>query len=423
MKHFVLVDCNNFYVSCERLFNPKIEGKPVVVLSNNDGCVVSRSQEAKQLGIKMGEPMFKIRDFCRQRGVIVYSSNYQIYGNISSRIMHTLFTMAPEIQIYSIDEAFLTFPKTYDRDFVYNHCVDIRRTIKKWVGIPISVGIGPTKTLAKAANKCAKKDRIRGIFDLSCPKLQEKVLKDFPIEDIWGIGRGLSARLHAVGIYTAEEFRQMEPTFVRRKLGVVGERMLWELRGISCLPLEEQAAAKQSITCSRSFGCTVTKESDLAEALATFVNTACIKLRKQESCAQALCVFLEAVLDEAQGTRQHFSTTMSFSMPSSDTPYVIAAAHCCLAHLFRDGQKYKKCGVILIDILPEMNVVPDLFLGPIHPKRTKLMKTVDALNDHFGKNTLFYAAMGVSPHWKMRSTKRSLHYTTEWEELPIVKAC
>lgn len=421
MNHFILVDCNNFYVSCERLFNPAIESKPVVVLSNNDGCVISRSQEAKRLGIKMGEPMFKIRDFCKQRNVFVYSSNYQMYGDISQRIMQTLSSLAPEMQIYSIDEAFLTFPKTYDGNFIYNHCSEIRHIIKKWIGIPVSIGIGPTKTLAKAANKQAKKDRARGLFDLSSPSLQCEILKEFPIEDIWGIGRGCTAKLHALGIYTAEEFRNMEPTFVRRKMGVVGERILWELRGISCLPLEE-TVSKQSITCSRSFGSVVTEETDLGEALATFVNTACIKLRKQRCSAQAMSIFLESYLDAQAGTRQYFTTTLSFPLPTNDTPYIITAAKKCLAHLFRPNQRYKKCGVILIDILPEANVIPDLFLGPIDPKRNKLMQTVDALNTRFGKNKLFYAAMGINPHWKMRSTMRSLRYTTEWEELPVVKA-
>lgn len=420
MSYFVLVDCNNFYVSCERLFNPWLEGRPVIVLSNNDGCVVARSQEAKRLGFKMGDPFFKIKDFCRHRNVIVYSSNYQLYGDLSQRVMHILTEIAPDIQIYSIDEAFMTFPADTNPQDLIAQCAEIRRIIKKWVGIPTSIGIAKTKTLAKVANDLAKKDP-HGIFDLSSPGIHQEILQKTPVGDVWGIGSSTKAKLNAIGIHTAWEFREMDPPFVRHKLGVVGERMMWELRGISCLPLEE-ASAKKSISCSRSFGKTVTEVSDLAEALSTYINTACIEMREQNSCVKAMCVYLEAVLDAQAGTRRHFSTVISFPLATNDTPQLITAGKRCLFHLFCEGQRYKKCGIILLDLIPECQVIPDLFIDGQNPKRQHLMKTVDVLNSRFGKNTLFYAAMGTNPQWKMRSDKCSRHFTTSWEDLANVRA-
>lgn len=419
---FVLVDCNNFYVSCERVFNPKLEGRPVIVLSNNDGCVVARSREAKQLKIAMGEPFFKIRDLCKQRDVVVFSSNYELYGDFSQRVMRILAEMAPEIQIYSIDEAFLKFPEgMFEKDLVA-HCVEIRRKIKQWVGIPTSIGIAPTKTLAKAANDLAKKDLLHGVFDLSSLSMQEEVLKKYPVGEIWGVGSKLKTRLHALNVFTAWEFRNMEPALIRRQMGVVGERMLWELRGVSCLPLEEEASPRKSITCSRSFGETVLEQTDLGEALATYAASACTKLRQQNSCAQAVCVFLETIVDAHAGTRQHYSSVFTFTSPTNDTPQVIHGAKHCLAQLFCKGQRYKKCGVILLDLLPEASVLPDLFLGTPNPKRRRIARTIDEINARLGKNTLFYAAMGTNPHWKMRRERSSRCYTTHWDGLAIVKA-
>lgn len=420
-NHFVLVDCNNFYVSCERLFNPKLEGRPVIVLSNNDGCVVARSQEAKQFGIAMGEPFFKIKEFCRQRDILVYSSNYQMYGDISQRIMQILSELAPEIQVYSIDEAFLTFPATLSPDILLEQCFEMRRLIKKWVGIPTSIGIAPTKTLAKVANAVVKKNRSLGVFSLCDPARQQQILADFPVGDIWGIGSRLKARLQGLGIFTALEFRDKDSHFIRREMGVVGERMLWELRGMSCLPLEEPCA-KQSISCSRSFGCTVTCESDLAEALATYVTRACEKLRGQGSCAKALHVYVEVLLDAQTGTRGHESRIVSFTVPTNDTPQMINAAKRCLKQLFCEGKRYKKCGVVLMDLIPEESIIPDLFLPAISPQRQHLMHTVDALNARFGKNKLFYGAMGVENGWKMRRDQRWSCSTGEWGKLPVVRA-
>lgn len=421
MQYFVLVDCNNFYASCERMFNPRLEGRPVIVLSNNDGCIVARSQEAKKLGLKMGEPFFKIKDFCSQHRVAVFSSNYALYGDLSQRVMQVLADRSPDIEIYSIDEAFLTYPETMPEEILVAQCLETRCIVKKWVGIPTSIGLAPTKTLAKVANDLAKKDRTKGFFNLCSPAVQQAILKDYPVGDVWGIGGGLQTRLNAIGIHTAAQFREMEPAFVRKKMGVVGERMLWELRGISCLPLEKMQPRK-SITCSRSFGRAISKPEQLAEALATYVNTACIKLRKQNCCAQALCVYLEPVFNFETGSRCPCSITKAFTVPTNDTPQIISAAKHCLKYLFKEGVRYKKCGILLLDLIAENNIIPDLFLGGLDPKRQQVLQTVDALNARFGKNTLFYGAMGTDPQWKMRSDRRSRHYTTSWEELALARA-
>lgn len=420
MSYFILADCNNFFVSCERLFNPRLEGRPVVVLSSNDGCVISRSQEAKKMGIKMGEPYFKVRDFCDRMKVSVFSSNYKLYGDISQRVMDVLLSAAEEIEIYSVDEAFLKFSDSIVAEDMYQLCVELKRKVKRWVGIPISLGIAPTKTLAKVSNDMAKKDRSIGVFDLTSPALQKEVLKDYPVGEIWGIGSRLSERLHAVEIRTAWEFREAEPTFIRRKMGVVGERMLWELRGISCIPLDEPAP-KKNICFSRAFGKTVGDPLELAEALSTYVCGACVKLRAQNSCAGAIVVFLEAVLDAKEGSRRHYGMTESFPQPTNDTPEIITAAKHCLKRMFIKNERYKKCGIILVDLIPEDLVVPDLFLGSLCPKRRKLMDVVDALNIHYGKNTLFYGSSGIGKPWKTRFEKLSQDYTG-WDGLAVAFA-
>lgn len=420
MNHYILADCNNFYVSCERLFNPSLEGKPVIVLSNNDGCVVARSQESKRLGIKMGDPYFQIKELCRLERVHVYSSNYRLYGDISRRVMEVLSEQAPEIEIYSIDEAFLKFPASFPAADLTTFCSDLRRLIKRWVGIPVSLGIAPTKTLAKVANDLAKKEP-NGVFSLSAPEVRKEVLHHYPIEEVWGIGSRLAKRLHSLGIYTTEDFYQANPSAIRSNMGVVGERMLWELRGVSCLELEEPAP-KKSITCSRSFGRIVTDPQELAEALASFVHNACAKMRRQGSCAKALYVYLEAMIEPGQRARRQYCTTLHFPQATHDTGQVITAAKQGLERLYCRHERYKKCGVILLDLIPENLVIPDLFLGGINPKRKAAMQIMDAINLHFGKNTLFFGAMGIDPSWKMRSDRSSQHNSTGWNRLPIAKA-
>lgn len=411
-KQYMLVDCNNFYASCERLFNPRLEGMPVVVLSNNDGCVVARSQEAKQLGIRMGEPYFKSKEFFRVHNVQVFSSNYQLYGDLSQRVMMVLAERAPEMEIYSIDEAFLAYSES---ETLFPIAVKLQQLIKKWVGIPTSIGIGPTKTLAKVANDLAKKNKRDYVCNLSVES--QKTLQNYPIEDVWGIGAGFQAKLFAMGVRTAADFCALDPCVVKSKMGIVGERILWELRGVSCLPLRI-VEPKQTIACSRSFGKTVSALSELEEATATFVNTACIKLRKQHCAASALTVYVETLADP--GLRTHNSRTVAFPLATSDTAEMITAAKQCLKKLFYNRERYKKCGVILLDLIPESQVLPDLFQSIPDARRKACQQAIDIINSRFGKNTLFYAAMGVNPQWKMRSEKRSRRYTTDWNELALV---
>lgn len=420
MGSFALVDCNNFYVSCERLFNPSLEGKPVVVLSNNDGCVVARSQEAKRLNIKMGDPYFKIKDFCSKYNVIVFSSNYQLYGDISQRVMEILTSWAPEIEVYSIDEAFLKFPQMPVHD-LERSCSDIRTKVKKWVGIPISVGMATTKTLAKVANHHAKKDP-SGIFNLLSQAKRMSVLDAFPVDEVWGIGSANRQKLHALGVQTALDFARMDPVAIRRSMGVIGERMVWELRGTSCLPLEDIHEPKQSITCSRSFGKRVTDLRELSEALATFVHSACETLREQQSCAQGVYVFLEAMVDPQSPARRHYNMAVRLPMPTNDTSLVIAAAKRSIELLYNKSEVYKKCGVILLDLIPDNSIFPDLFEQGQHPKRHRLMHTLDAINARHGKESLFFAAMGTSPSWKMKSNRRTRCYSTSWTDLAFAKA-
>lgn len=416
---YVLVDCNNFYVSCERVFNPKLEKKAVIILSNNDGIIVARSQEAKKLGIALGEPFFKVRDFCMLHKVIHYSSNYQLYGDFSNRIMKMLGDLAPKIQVYSIDEAFLFFSKEAEPKNLVQYCKAVRNRIKRWIGIPVSMGIGPSKTLAKVANKIAKKNDA-GVFDIRSSEVQQEVLPRLPVGDIWGIGRNWNEKLHGLGVYTAEEFRSMNPVFVRKQMGVGGERICRELQGISCFSLDETVESSKSIICSRSFSAAVMDLSYLLEAISTYAALACEKLRSQQLCASAVTVWTEALFCAKNGKRLGFSGTSSFINPTQDTPQVITSAKNIVRELFKEGKRYKKCGIILLDLIPEKNVVPDFFLERENPKKARALKTIDFLNEKLGRDTIFYASMGIDRPWKMRCENRTKRYTTCWNELALV---
>lgn len=367
----------------------------------------------------MGVPFFEIKNLSLRHDVITFSSNYQLYGSISQRVMNALKMFSSDVQIYSIDEAFLLFPDGMSEETVIEVCEEMRAAIKRWMGMPISVGIGPTKTLAKAANRLAKKS-VRGVVSLSRAEERERFLKDFPVGDVWGIGHRLQMHLKGMGLYTAWDFLQAEPTLIRKKFGVVGERMLWELRGVGCLPLVEEYAPKQSICSSRSFGVTLRELGPMQEAIATHAATVCEKLRKQNSSAEAISVFAESLVDPQTGSRKHYAATAVLALPTNDTPTMIAAAKDLLATLFSPQQRYKKCGVIVMGIQDERSIAPDLFIPCPDPKRRRLAGIIDGINTRFGKETLFYASMGTDPIWKMKSERRSRRYTTSWEELVLV---
>lgn len=405
-----LVDCNNFYVSCERLFNPKWENRPVVVLSNNDGCVVARSKEAKALGIPMGAPAFEYKHLFETQKVVVLSSNYTLYGDLSYRVMQILGECTSEIEIYSIDEAFLRLE--------HHQPEAIRARIKQWVGIPVSIGVAATKTLAKAASEIAKKTT-SGVFTIN-EENRDQVLSEIPVEDVWGIGRRHAEKLNNVGIYTAKQFCDQEDEWIKKKFTVVGLRMAWELRGISCLEISEVSEKKKSIMSSRSFSILLENFEEVAEALSSYVATAAERLRNQESHACALEVFITT---SPHNDKPYYANRihLTFPEPTDYTPEMISWAKAGLKAIFKPGYFYKKAGVLLMDISDKNSYQPDFFdPAPVSDKRKKLISLVDHLNRQSGKKTLSFAAEGqkaADPHRKRGRNSTTPHYTTAWQDL------
>lgn len=418
-KLIALVDCNNFYVSCERVFNPKLEKRPVVILSNNDGCVVARSKEAKELGIPMGAPAFQYGDMFRKNGVVVYSSNYALYGDMSGRVMSTLAQFSPDMQIYSIDEAFLSIEGVNAQEIA----PIIRSTVLQWTGIPVSVGVSLTKTLAKVANKCAKKEaKGPGYFVLDDPKRIESCLKKMPVEDVWGIGGQIGQFLYRHGVRTAWEFAQCDDIWLKKHLTVVAVRMAWELRGHSCLELEEAPAPKQSIMSSRSFGTPISDFDALAESIATYTATAAEKLREQGSLASCLEVFLTTSPHRPGGWYAN-KAHIVLPEPTAYTPTLITYAKMALSRIYRKGYLFKKTGVLLSGLVPADCYQADLF-AIHHPSRQKqqaLSALVDKVNRQHGYDILKYAAEGISQGWRMKRGRCTKRFTTRWDELLTVK--
>lgn len=418
MSIFALVDCNNFYASCERVFQPALNKKPVVVLSNNDGCVVARSNEAKALGIPMGALWHHYKELCETNNVAVFSSNYALYGDMSQRVMDCLSTFTPDVEVYSIDEAFLGLDSFGHRALI-EYASQMRRTVRQWTGIPVSIGLGPTKTLAKVANHVAKKRTKTGVFDLCDRAAQDDILPTISVQDIWGIGSRWGARLNALGIQTAADLRDTKPQTIGKALNVVGERIVLELRGTACLSLETPEPKKQ-IMCSRSFGYGVTAKSELLEAVSSYAARAAEKLRFQDSRAGGVYVFLQTNRFRVQAPQYQGNRTYTFSHPTSDTREIIHAARQGIGSLYRSGFTYKKCGLMLLDISSAETHQPDLFAPVDYQQPEKLMNLVDRLNGRMGQNTLFFAAQGTKRRWRMRQNLRSPRYTSRWEELPQV---
>ncbi|MBD1877219.1 Y-family DNA polymerase [Nodosilinea sp. FACHB-131] len=407
-----LVDCNNFYVSCERVFDPRLRDKPVVVLSNNDGCVVARSNEVKTLGIPMGAPVFKLRSQIQAHNIQVYSSNYTLYGDLSRRVMQTLEQFTPEVEVYSIDEAFLGL--SGDVDAI---ATQLRQTVQQWTGIPVSVGVAPTKTLAKVANHIATKST--GVCVLETPST---VLADLPVGELWGIGHRLSDRLHQQGIETALQLRDVELSWVRQQMGVVGVRLVQELRGISCLPLDLCPAPRKSCCMSRSFGRPVTAIAELKEAVATYAARAAAKVRRDELKAGVVTVFITTNRFKPSEPQYSNSAVVQLPQPENDMFTLVQAALRAVEWLYRPGYQYKKAGVLLTELSPASVVQTDLFSNLAQQeKREALMRTVDSLNRQFGVGTVFYAAEGIEKGWQMRTMLRSPGYTTRWGDLLLVR--
>lgn len=416
MTMFALVDCNNFYASCERVFNPRLEGKPVVVLSNNDGCIIARSNEAKKLGIPMGAPFFEWEKICKKNQIAVFSSNYELYGDMSQRVMTLLTQCCPAIEIYSIDEAFLSLENLPNEDLI-NFARNISILIKKNTGLPVSVGIGTTKTLAKLANQLAKQQSQHNAYYLNENNMA--VLKDIPIEKIWGVGKRLAIRLRSLNLQSAHDLKEADPKNLRAKFSVVMEKMIYELRGISCLSLESVQPRKQ-IICSRSFSKSITELAELEEAISHYTAIASAKLRKQHSLASALSVFLHTNFFRKEDLQYENSACCTFHLPTADTGYIISVAKKTLAQLFRRGYRYQKTGIILLDLVPDTRQQFDLF-NQHSEKNVTLMQTVDQINQAYGKNTVFHGAEGVARAWQIKFSKRSFRYTTRWDEILKVK--
>lgn len=418
-KVFALVDCNNFYASCERVFRPKLRNVPVVVLSNNDGCVIARSKEAKQLGIPMGAPAFKYAEIFRQQGVAVCSSNYTLYGDMSSRVMQTLSRFSPDIQVYSIDEAFLLFEPHRAKEV----SGELRKTVQKWTGIPVSVGIAPTKTLAKVANHCAKKNtESDGVFLLVDPALQESILRELPVGEVWGIGRQIAETLNRHSIRTAWQLREAEDGWIKKHLSVVGLRTVWELRGVSCLELEDAPQSKKSIMCAKSFGRPVFELCELEEAVAAYMARAAEKVRLQKSVAGFIQVFLTTnphQFEEYYGNRAQ----VVLPQPTAYTPDLIHYAKQALKSIFVPGLRYKKAGVLLGGFEAEGGFQLDLFEANDHllEKQRAIMSLMDKANKQYGKKVLRMAAEGAKQPWKARASSCSPRFTTQWDELVKVR--
>lgn len=422
MTLFALVDCNNFYASCERAFDPTLRGKPLVVLSNNDGCVVSRSAEAKQLGIKMGVPWFEIKDLERKAGLIAKSSNYALYGAMSNRVMGILREMSPRQEIYSIDESFLDVTGIADPE-------ELGRQMKartlQWAHMPVCVGIASTKTRAKLANAVAKKaTRLHGVFNIErlTATQENSLLSKIPVNDVWGVGHRITKRLEQIGVRTALELRNADSDLIRERFGVVLSRTVEELKGKSCLHLEDVRPANRQIMNSRSFGRLVTDLGELREAVVMHATRAAEKLRTEGCAAGGVYVFIQSNPFREQDRQYLASRYISLTTVTQDTRRITGAALQGLEDMYVPGINYKKAGVMLLDLVDHSAQQADLFSECDSPKSERLMGVLDGLNRRFGSGTAVFAGSGLSRTWAMRSDMKSRNYTTRWEEIPVAHA-
>ena len=432
-----LVDCNNFYVSCERVFNPSLRGKPVVVLSNNDGCIIARSNEAKALGIPMGAPLHLYKTLIKQNKIFTYSSNYTLYGDMSSRVMSVLNYFISNIEIYSIDEAFLNL-KNFNIQSLQDEMFKIRERIYQWTGIPVSIGIGPTKTLAKLANKIAKKNSSNGVYILTVSTQLTHILSDMKLEDIWGVSKGWGNRLRSIGINNPRQLQQANPRQIRTLISVVGERIIYELRGQPCLALEE-VNNKKSITVSRSFGNMINDKDSLKKALANYAARAAEKLRYQDSVCGGIYVFINTNRFRERDLQYSNSATINFDELTDSTTIIIEKSFKLLENLYRPKYNYKKIGITLLGLKQKDDGSSDNYIiqgslfihnadQQIHMSRScDRMKLIDNINAKMGKMTIFHGSQGVIRNsrniksepdkWRMRSCYKSPFYTTNWDDI------
>jgi DNA polymerase V len=415
---YALVDCNNFYASCERVFQPSLKGRAIVVLSNNDGCIVARSNEAKALGIGMGTPYFKAKRIIEKNNVKVFSSNYTLYGDMSARVMETLGNFTPEMEIYSIDEAFLNLAG-FSRDLT-EYGREIRDTVAKWTGMGVSVGIAETKTLAKVANRLAKKsERANGVLDLVDSPHLAVALERTDVGDVWGVGRKTAKKLNGVGIVNALQLRDVDIGWVKKTFGVTGERTVYELRGVQCHVLEEQPSPQKAITVSRSFGKEIETCEELKHAVAKYIARAGEKLRQQKLAAGTITVF--AMTNRFDKNNRYYNAdTVAFPAATIDTCEMLANAMRSVEMIYRDGARFKKAGVMLGGLVDEKKVQRTLFDKADQSKLNQLMRTIDTINKKMDK-PVTWAAEGFDQPWLTKFEHRSKRYTTNWKELPVVQ--
>ena len=418
---YALVDANNFYVSCQRAFSASLHNRGVIVLSNNDGCVIARSNEVKGL-IKMGQPFFECKELIEQHQLVVFSSNYPLYADISNRIMAILAECSPLLEIYSIDEAWLELTPLSIPDLTaYGH--EIRVRVRQLTGIPVSVGIAGTKTLAKLANEIVKKHPLyAGVLDLSHLSAQDidRHLEAVPVDDVWGIGVKYGQFLRSESIFTAKELRDADDTWIRKHLTVVGQRIVLELRGIACIPLEPEPQVKKGIMSAKTFGREIMSREELEEAVANYTARAAEKLRSQHSLTSCISVFMQTDQFKQNSPQYSASLTRRLPFPTAFTPDLIKQAREAVRAMYRLGYAYRKAGVYLSKIVPDESLQPDLFGGfslPLHYKQMRLMSIVDVINKVYGRDTLFFAIQGITRSWKMQQRKLSPHFTTRWSEL------
>lgn len=416
-----IADCNNFYASCERVFQTKYQCTPIVVLSNNDGCAIAMSKEAKLLGVKMGTPFFMLKELIAKHQIKVFSSNYTLYGETSTRVMATIGALVPEYEIYSIDEIFFdltTFQKHYD---IFEYCKEMKYVIMRNTRIPISIGVAPTKTLAKAANKLAKKRFTDiGVCVMEDQHTVKELLKDFDVGDIWGIGRQHEKLLKLHGFDTAVKLMNAPDAWVRKNLSVVGLRLVNELRGFSCIALEEITPKKKNMCVSRSFGNMLEDLCTLEESVTTHANRASEKLRNEGSNCSSVTVFLLTNQFREDLPQYSASKEVLLPFPSNDTANIIKAAHQALKLIYRPGFKYKKCGIFVNDLTPAGDVQLNLFVEQDTDKKKSLNNTLDLLNKKYGKGTLKYAIQGTKNEWKLRADNLSPSFTTKLTDVPII---
>jgi DNA polymerase V len=421
MRSIALIDVNNFYVSCERVFNPKLAGKPVVVLSNNDGCAVARSNEVKALGVAMGTPWFKLKDLVKQHGIIGLSSNYALYADMSNRVMSILHAFSPNQEVYSIDESFLDLSGFGSRDLI-QYGQQMRKRILKWTGLPVSVGIASTKTLSKLANHCAKKrPAFNGVCNFNTmPDLElDTLLAQLDVGEIWGIGRKLAPQLQALGFNSVLDLKRASPQRIRQQFSVVMEKTIRELNGTVCIELEEISPPKQQIISSRSFGYAVCDYNSLAESITLYVCSAAEKLRRQHCFSGSVYIYIRTSPFKPNDPFYSNGLTIPLICPTDDSRQLVNAALWGLKQIYKPNYNYAKAGVMLGEIVSKLRIQTDLFSqSEASPKSEALMTAMDNINRKMGKASIKLASEGFKRPWRMKQGNKSPSYTTRWEDLP-----